>query len=248
LGVFLVNEIMNKTKQTGTVLFLMFLGIILAVFSVMISSVSINKLSTTKNKKNIALLNEIRESIYGFAMANGRLPCPATDTSDGAEAVNSPVVTQCDEEHGFVPIAQLGLSGSVDSNNRLLDVWKNPIRYSVSDVDADGIPGWDFFSENTPIASSLFPVNSTLLQIFDINSLTCNLNGSSTASNIPAIIYSLGKNGYSLNSYSATEQLNTDNNDIFVMTSFNKDNDVCGSFDDILIWIDPEILQSKLSL
>ena len=52
---------------------------------------------------------------------------------DGVWGTNDDVTFQ----HGFVPAATLGIGGSRNNDQLLVDAWNNPIRYSVSAVDRD---------------------------------------------------------------------------------------------------------------
>lgn len=67
-------------------------------------------------------LEEIRESLVGFAIAYGRLPCPASATSAGVE---SPVGGgACALNYvGFVPAATLGIA-TVDNQGFAVDPWE----------------------------------------------------------------------------------------------------------------------------
>ena len=67
------------------------------------------------------ILAEARDALLGYAMANERLPCPASATSNGMESLSSPGV--CTNPHsGFLPAATLGLS-PVDPQGYRLDGW-----------------------------------------------------------------------------------------------------------------------------
>lgn len=79
-------------------------------------------------------VDSLVEALYGFAQATGRLPCPASATSNGLESPvgGSTAGSACDQQHGFIPSATLGLSGAVNADGLLTDPWQNPYRYSVS--------------------------------------------------------------------------------------------------------------------
>ncbi len=88
-------------------------------------------------------LNTARDALLGFAAANGRLPCPATDgvtygstNSYGAEwplggLPKCDVATATMPGLGYVPAATLGLT-PVDSEGFLIDPWNNRVLYAVS--------------------------------------------------------------------------------------------------------------------
>jgi len=102
-------------------------------------------------------LDQARDAIIGFALRNGRLPCPAPlgvngvesfCTNGGAGACGLPILAppgpvpghgRCSNPNGFVPAATLGI-GPIETNpaspnfGLLLDSWLQPIRYSVTQV------------------------------------------------------------------------------------------------------------------
>ncbi len=95
------------------------------------------------------ILTEARDALVGFAMANDRLPCPASDTSSGLESFclnasdNCATVTTTVQSHGrcshpytgFLPAATLGFT-PIDAQGYALDGWGGEtlrrIRYAVS--------------------------------------------------------------------------------------------------------------------
>ncbi len=103
-------------------------------------STQIDLSRTAETKKT---LETARDALIGFAVANGRLPCPATATSNGAEAVagGSPTGGTCTVSTGsppnllpgvgFFPAATLALTPT-DSQGYLIDSWGSRIRYSVT--------------------------------------------------------------------------------------------------------------------
>lgn len=61
-------------------------------------------------------LDLIREALYGYALENNRLPCPATNPDSGVESCTG-------SNQGFIPYLELG----VDQ----FDVYGNPFLYKV---------------------------------------------------------------------------------------------------------------------
>ena len=81
-------------------------------------------------------MDKIIDTIIGFAQINGRLPCPASITSAGAESFNA-FPTNCSNYGGFVPVNALGINGRLNAATLLLDPWGNPYRYHISSSDAN---------------------------------------------------------------------------------------------------------------
>jgi type II secretory pathway pseudopilin PulG len=75
-------------------------------------------------------LEQARELVLGFAVVNGRLPCPATATSTGME---TPVGGgTCSTGYaGWLPARTIGFQ-QTDKDGYAIDVWGNRIRYAVS--------------------------------------------------------------------------------------------------------------------
>jgi len=104
---------------------LVIIGIILSSLITPVSSLREN----AKRKDVEQTLADIHDAVLGFAINNsGRLPCPASNSSNGLELYNGSV---CDNAHGFVPVSSLGLVGRIDDDNLLLDPWGQPYRYSA---------------------------------------------------------------------------------------------------------------------
>ena len=187
-------------------------------------------------------LDEIKEVLFGYtlnqnnALLKFRLPCPdCTDTSGGCagmtanDGVEDIVANTCATEIGNLPWVTLGVKES--------DAWGQRFIYRVTDDFADVTDG------------AIIPpacTNSTLNVSFALCSngdIDINDNaGNAVAQDVPALVFSRGKN-YS-EAGSAFEQENTDGDKDFIHTDFSGD-DVNG-YDDLMIWISPHILRTKL--
>lgn len=106
-------------------------------------------------------LEQARDALLGFAVRNGRLPCPATATSDGREsfctddtpsACGAEIVVppgappdhgRCTAPDGFLPAVTLeigpvlGAAGIVPG--ALVDPWQQPVRYAVTQANAPAV-------------------------------------------------------------------------------------------------------------
>jgi len=189
------------------------------------------QISNTQNT-----LQEIKDALMGFAVANGYLPCPDKTTAagagtanDGIEDVNAGVCVATTE--GNVPWVTLGVGIS--------DVWGNRFRYQVTPA----------FSQRPPAAGGNFNLSTAA----DINLCTasgCPVNTRLTAvspDGAVAVIISLGKNGLgAINAItgtanpaptSADENENVTGPINFVSRTITPAGAAAGEFDDIVIWL-----------
>ena len=203
------------------------LSIVIVIIGVMLGGL-ITPLSTqqlvAKRKSTENQLQEVHDALLGFAARTGRLPCPATAASAGLSAPNV-ATSACTSFSGFVPAATLGLEGAVDDNNLLVDEWLNPVRYTLSAVNAGAYPN----AISLNLASDLqVCAESACSQVL-------------TASAV-AIIFSTGADGTTTTSADQLE--NTDGDNTFV-TRFQSEA-IGAEFDDQLIWLSPNTLTYHL--
>ena len=180
-----------------------------------------------KRRQTETQLYLIREALVGYASANHRLPCPLTDSSGN--------VGNCAVEHGYVPAATLGIDGRFNDSGILIDSWGSPIRYSVSNSDADNNGRPDFTT-----AGEMQYVGIQLLQPnFEVcaNAVNCD---PLRANQVPVVISSSGP----FSTGSANELENTDGDSRFV--SGAPDSAGTDQFDDIVVWLSENILYSRL--
>ena len=77
-------------------------------------------------------LDEAKELLLTFAIVNGRLPCPASTASNGAESETAPNSRICTNYYnGYLPARAIGFQPQ-DASGYGLDAWNNRIRYAVS--------------------------------------------------------------------------------------------------------------------
>jgi prepilin-type N-terminal cleavage/methylation domain-containing protein len=226
------------------------MAVVMVIVGLLLSGLFVALGDSAANRNRItatADLEGIKEAFYGFAQATGRLPCPAVVASAGVEAPNGGGA--CTRAHGFIPAVTLGLQGAVDSNGLLLDPWGNPYRYSVSDLLSGG--------------NRSFTTTNGLRSQFAVGALTASANllciAGATAcaapiyvNTVPALIYSMGADWAIYTSAVQLEnastplvsgfRMATDNN--FVNGIYAEEGS--NAFDDILVWLSPNILYSRL--
>ena len=206
------------------------------------------KLELDERKKTSEKLEEIRNSLVGFAIVNGHLPCPdcpnatkdscgTVSTELGADKIGDGIedgmdtgsasndrstspFDSCAASEGNVPWVTLG----VDE----FDAWENHFTYRVTDSFADDTDGTGCGTAATGISFEICSTGN-----ININDDT----GGSVAQNVPAIVLSFGKNATETGNPSSTSETENQDDD----TTFIQKDYVTGSgtdeFDDMLIWL-----------
>lgn len=226
--------------------------IIVALLSgglMMTVSAQMERIATSDTQRR---LDEARDALLGFAAANGRLPCPAIG---GATGVEAPVGggTCNGSWDGFLPAVTLGI-GPSDQNGYALDGWGNPIRYALTTyTNITYCPGHVFATANCLKAAWNGGVslgNAPDLRV--CNTATGMTGAGATAgcavgteltNNAVGVIYSRGRNGASP-PVSIDEVANGDPDRAFV--SHTPTPAGANEFDDLVIWISPNILYNRL--
>ncbi len=182
-------------------------------------------------------LDEIRDALLGFAVANGRLPCPASATTNGIE---SPVGGACTNPYdGFVPAATLGIT-LTDNQGYALDGWSNRIRYAVT---TDHTSAFTITNGMQAVGmGTLTPNLSVCASATGITATNCGAAISLT-SNAVAVIYSVGK---STTAAGADEAANLNGDQVFVSHEQSPAGAPNGEFDDMVTWISPNILYNRM--
>lgn len=185
-------------------------------------------------------VEQARELVLAFAVANGRLPCPArykdaANNSAGLE-VRDAATGKCtgsgvDDYYGgslangytggLLPAATIGFQ-NVDASGFGVDAWQNRIRYAVAKQRASGT------CAITPPAGTILFTNATNLKTYGISCqpddlLICKSSTGISASScggasnqimsqslVVAIVFSTGKNATSTGGTGADEAANLD--------------------------------------
>lgn len=169
----------------------------------------------------------VAESVLGFAVTTGRLPCPATPTTANTVAgagLENRAAGACVLTEGVVPWATLGMPEA--------DAWGRRLSYRVTPAFADDPAGG---------------LQASFL-LTDDGNITITDAGVTTAQNMAAVIVSHGKNGaggYQTDGVrvalgTGDELENADGDGIFVSKVPTPD------FDDLLVWVSPSLLKSRM--
>ena len=210
-------------------------------------------------------LEQAREALLGFAVANGRLPCPATAASNGAELPAGG--GDCTAYDGFLPAVTLGFQ-PVDSDGFAIDAWNNRIRYTVarnlnvaSCAGTSTVPHFTVSAALKQNGISCLPNPAELLVCKSSTGAapgSCGaadnyITSAAPSGNVVAIVLSTGRNFASAPSAALAsaggrtdEAANLDGNTVFVSHTLAPSGAAGGEFDDMLTWIPVGVFYGRL--
>ena len=203
-------------------------------------------------------LEQARDALLGFAVANGRLPCPASGAATGVEADSPAGSGTCTNAYnGFLPGITIGFQ-PVDSDGFALDAWNNRIRYAVAQsisgcVGTSATPHFTSKANLKQNGLSCRPSDSDLLVCKSSVASpapapgSCQGGGTNSVTNlgtVVALVFSPGKN-YALAPSSTAalavghndEAANLDNNSVFISHTPAPDGATGGEYDDMMVWV-----------
>lgn len=188
-------------------------------------------------------LADIQEAILGFATTQGRLPCPA---SPGATGIENPAGGICANAlDGFVPGITLGVQ-PVDAQGYAIDAWGQRIRYAVTNVSNTFTTNGGMNGVGLAGLVSDLRVCANAAGIFNNAAAIppgpdCAA-GSALTTNAVMVLLSTGKNA-SAGGVSADEAANLNGDRAFVAHE-----PVAGAneFDDLVVWLSPNLLVNRL--
>ncbi len=226
----------NTKRNRGFTLLEM--ALVMVVMALLLSGLMrplLNNREQLMQRRDALLLADAREALLGFAARQGRLPCPATATSGGAEVI---AAAGCVSYGGYIPVVQLGLSGPLDAQGRLLNPWSVPLRYSLSnaDTDVDGVA--DFAVSGAMRDVGLAQLQGTL-KVHHWPGGDCD-QLQLRASHVVALLYSPGKVQHT----SDAETLNRAMGSEYATGAYSQ-SQACG-FDDRLSWVSDSALFSLM--
>lgn len=234
------------------------LAVVVAIVALLLGTLMYT-LSAQSDQRNFEetrrRLDSAHDLLLAYAIANGRLPCPATATSNGYE---SPVGggTCTTSYGGWLPAVTIGFQ-QTDASGYAVDAWGNRIRYSVDPSGCLLSPSCSstvtpFFTSSTTLKTngiSYMPGNLVVCK--SATGATTNSCGPSTNSLtnqniVVAVVLSTGKNG-AITCASCTDQNeNTDSDPVFVYHTLTPTGATNGEFDDQMVWIPIGELYSKM--
>ncbi len=226
------------------------LSVVVLVITLLLGSLLI-PLATQVEQRNVSetqkRLQEVKEALIGYAMANGRFPCPAGTVAGekGIEkfaAGGSAADGNCSNFFdGYVPGITLGLS-NIDGDGFVVDAWglqQNRVRYAISNTTVGGSTN-PFTKTGGMQAAGIASLGQPTINLIFVcaaspgTGIQANCNGAQIlASDAVFVVYSLGKNAATSGGTSADEAANLNDDPVFV-SRVNSQKDV--EFDDLMLW------------
>lgn len=213
------------------------MAVVLVILGLLLAGL-FRPLSAQLEQRNYAqtqnMLDASKEALLGYAIINGRLPCPASALSNGIEdPVGGGICNHAYD--GFLPAVTLGLAPT-DADGYALDGWSNSaancIRYALTTANNQA------FSTNIT-SLTLMPDLRVCASGASITASACGSGVPVLANAAVAVLFSLGKNAATAVS-NVDEAANADNNPTFV------NHELTTSFDDQLTWISYPVLAGRL--
>ena len=194
---------------------LMIVALLLGGLLPTISS-QIEQRNVTETRKQ---LDEIQQALLGYAVINGKLPCPAQPSIATGNA--NAGVANCALTTGVLPWATLGVTET--------DAWGRRFTYTASST----------------FSASTFSLSST----GTLTVKSAATGGSNIANSIPAVFLSHGKNGSGAYLPSGTQipassdpdELDNSNGGTVFVSHIPTP-----TFDDLVVWLSPNILFNRM--
>ena len=230
------------------------MAIVLVIFGLVLATLLLPlsaQRSMASQAQTANTLDSAKQALLGFAQANGRLPCPATNKGtaifpDDTGNSNPNGSGACIHQSGFLPGTTLGISPT-DPQGFALDAWNNRIRYAVANANTNA------FTTNNGMGNLGIALLTPDLRVCATSAAasctaTINLIG-----NAVAIIYSTGETGAqgSVGRADELENLNAIgtakldtvfvSHDIAKLPQANPN-----EFDHIVTWISPYVLYNAM--
>ena len=175
-----MSQTPNRKRRSHAGFTLIELAVSMFIIALLLGAILV-PLATQVEQRQISetqkTLEETKDALLGFAIANGYLPCPDT-TGDGIADPAAPGV--CPNAEGFLPWATINVGQS--------DAWGNRFRYRISPEFTN--------SPVNPCAVGDGRIGLCKSGNITISTRDSTKNSTTLASNVVAVIVSHGRNGY----------------------------------------------------
>jgi prepilin-type N-terminal cleavage/methylation domain-containing protein len=242
----------DQRSRTASGFTLVELAVVLGIIGVLLASLLL-PLGAQVEQRQVAdttrRLEDAREALIGFAIVNGRLPCPATagTTGDESPAGGGNCTT---DFGGLLPARTIGLQ-PVDAQGYALDVWGNRIRYAVarSITGCTGSSTLPHFTSQVNLKTngvSCLPNDLDVCAPVDTTTACTAANRVVSPQTVAFLVFSTGKNGAVPGSYGPHETANLDANSAFVGRTPSGADAVNGAYDDAMLWVPVGVFYGRL--
>ncbi len=195
-------------------------------------------------------LDEIRQALIGFAVANGRLPCPADpaiaagQANAGVEAVTGTACSSVanNAAAGVLPWATLGVDET--------DAWGMRFTYRVTAIFADAVSANTFGGGCTPSPAPTLS-SFALCSGGNLDVLSAASGGTSIAIDVPAVVISHGKNPAGAYTRQGSQLAASSDADEQENSDGSADNNYVShtptpGFDDLVVWLSNNLLLNRM--
>ena len=208
-------------------------------------------------------MQEIMDALTGFAQVNGRLPCADGD-NDGLEDWPGGVA-DCTSWYGNVPARTIAFDGKYSQGGTLIDPWGTPYRYQVSAFNSGFPAPDDLVGDFTVFSAGLAGMRAAGipnlipdLQVCNIqpaahsaatpnDDTACDAN-TDVVTNVVAVVVSLGKDKDAVVANTSDIQSENLDNSLTdtVFVSSTRSSASGNEYDDVVKWLSPNVLFSKM--
>lgn len=201
-------------------------------------------------KETRKLLDEIQQALIGYAIINGRLPCPADPAiatgaaNAGVEAVTGTACSNVanNAAAGVLPWATLGVDET--------DAWGNRYTYRVTAIFADAVSANTFGGGCTPNPAPTLS-SFALCSSGNLDVRSAASGGTSVAIDVPAVVISHGKNAAGAYTQSGAQLSVSSDSDEQENSDGSADNNYVShtptpGFDDQVVWLSDNILLNRM--
>lgn len=245
------------------------MAVVLVIVALMLGGLLV-PISAQIEQRNMAetrkSLEIARDALLGYAMAHGRLPCPATAGSNGEEAFDAVAPGNAANGicatffNGLLPAATLGITPT-DNSGFAIDGWGNNvvnrIRYAVANNTVNAVT--NPFTRNNGIRNAKINFIAATNLLFVCTGKPSGATPYSSCTGTTAltrdavfVVYSVGKNA-ATGGVGIDEIINpnpqdeaTGNDPVFVSHEPQSAGAATGEFDDILTWVSSSSLIGKM--
>lgn len=227
------------------------IAVALFVISILMAAILV-PITTQVQQRKISdtqrILEESKDALMGFVVANGRFPCPASAASNGIEdPVGGGTCTH--PYDGFLPAATIGFTAS-DGSGYSVDAWNSRIRYAVTQSNSKAFTTTGQMKAAT--IAALLP-DLKVCSTASASTTSCQPANTAIATNAVAVIYSLGPNSLTPTGGIGLDEASNPNpntatapDQVFVWHPPSASGAANGEFDDIVTWISPYVLYSRM--